>query len=382
MSNASIAGDDLAASYANADAASDWRMNGAFSAKAKAGYAPGLDGVRAIAVLIVLVAHFGLAHIIPGGFGVTIFFFISGFLITRLLIAEREESGGVQFGKFYARRALRLLPALFAFLAITTLMFLPFGVSPTPLEAFSAAFYLHNYFSLATAHAGVVSHMPWGHLWSLAVEEHFYIFYPLLFAALPKRSHMLAALSFIIIGCLAWRLFAIFGLHFPLDYPYKASDARLDSIGWGCLLAVMLDGAAKDSWLKKLIGLGPTLFAGALLAASFLLRSDEFRETIRYSMQGAAMFVGILNLFVWRPLSYGTAFLEVAPLRFIGRLSYSLYLWHMPIADYLGHTFKGAGPIHMVLGFAASFVAACLSYYLIERPFLGLRRKFGSHARA
>lgn len=382
MTDASVTQNEQTGTFTEAKPTTDWRAQGVFSAKAKAGYAPGLDGVRAIAVLVVLVAHFGLAHIIPGGFGVTIFFFISGFLITRLLIAERENSGKVQFGKFYVRRALRLLPALFAFLAITTLMFMPFGIAPTLLETFSAAFYLHNYFSLATEHLGIVSHMPWGHLWSLAVEEHFYIFYPLLFAALPKRSHMLAALAFIIVGCLAWRLIAIYGLHFPLDYPYKASDARLDSIGWGCLLAVTLDAAGKDSWMKKLIGLWPTLLAGALLAASFLLRSDEFRETIRYSMQGAAMFVGILNLFFWRPLSFCTGILETAPLRFIGRLSYSLYLWHMPIADYLGHTIKDAGPMLMIVGFAGSFVAACLSYYLIERPFLGLRQKFGSHARA
>ena len=382
MSNARVTPGDQTGSCPDTRVADDWRTQGAFSAKAKAGYAPGLDGTRAIAVLVVLIAHFGLSHIIPGGFGVTIFFFISGFLITRLLIAEQEGSGKVQFGKFYARRALRLLPALFAFLAITTLMFLPFGIAPTLLETFSAAFYLHNYFSLATEHLGIVSHMPWGHLWSLAVEEHFYIFYPLLFAALPKRSHLLAALAFIIVGCLAWRLIAIYGLNFPLDYPYKASDARLDSIGWGCLLAVTLDAAGKDSWMKKLIGFWPTLFAGALLAASFLLHSDEFRETIRYSIQGAALFVGILNLFFWRPLSFGAAVLEAASLRFIGRLSYSLYLWHMPIADYLSQTVKDAGPGLMILGFTCSFLAACLSYYLIERPFLGLRQKFGSHARA
>ncbi|MEL7231990.1 MAG: acyltransferase, partial [Pseudomonadota bacterium] len=104
----------------------------AISATAAYGYIPGLDGLRAIAVLIVLVAHFGLSHIVPGGFGVTVFFFISGFLITRLLIAESDKKGGIGLKDFYVRRFIRLIPALIGMTFVTTAIHMALSIgAPT-----------------------------------------------------------------------------------------------------------------------------------------------------------------------------------------------------------------------------------------------------------
>ena len=148
-------------------------MAGLLSSEAKYGYIPGLDGLRALAVLIVMVAHVGFSHIVPGGFGVTVFFFISGFLITRLLIAESEKKGQIELKSFYIRRFLRLLPALFYMLIVTGLTFTFLGNPPGLVETLAAVGYVMNYQTIGLAFQGMVQEGPWGHLWSLAVEEHF-----------------------------------------------------------------------------------------------------------------------------------------------------------------------------------------------------------------
>ena len=119
------------------------------SETARFGYIPGLDGLRALAVLIVIAAHFGLGHIVPGGFGVTVFFFISGFLITRLLIAERASQGQIHLQNFYLRRLLRLVPALVFMVVGSTLYFMMMGYGgPTLTEFLAAIFYFTNIFQV------------------------------------------------------------------------------------------------------------------------------------------------------------------------------------------------------------------------------------------
>jgi hypothetical protein len=153
-----------------------------------AGYVPGLDGLRAASVSIVAFAHFGFNHLIPGGLGVTVFFFLSGYLITRLLMAEQAKHARVDLGRFYGRRFLRLAPELLAFLLFTALLAPPlFGVRATPEQLLAGLFYVTNYVDLlsgpACANCAVT-----GHLWSLAVEEHFYLIMPARPGAAARRS--------------------------------------------------------------------------------------------------------------------------------------------------------------------------------------------------
>ncbi len=352
------------------------------SPKAEFGYIPGLDGMRAIAVLIVMVAHFGLSHIIPGGFGVTVFFFISGFLITRLLLAETEKDGRIGLKNFYIRRFLRLLPALYFMLLVTYFGLTFLGARPGMAETIAAATYTMNYYDLWLTFNNQPQVGPWGHLWSLAVEEHFYLLYPLILILFGSNLKGALRASIAICGLvLAWRLWAYYGLNFPWKYNYAASDARLDSIVYGCVLSLMMHLKPESKMLKQITGLFPFIGAIVVLLVCFLIRDEGFRQTIRYSLQGLALFVVFRNLYFWSTLKFAAQILEWKPLAFTGKISYGLYLWHIPIAlvldqyspvEYGGFAYMG---VAMILTYGISW----FSFRFVEKPVVNLRRKFGSH---
>lgn len=354
------------------------------SAEAKFGYIPGLDGLRAIAVLIVLIAHAGWYHIIPGGFGVTVFFFISGFLITRLLLAETDKDGQIGLKNFYIRRFLRLLPALFAMVLVSGAFFLVMGHGVKPWEALAAFTYTMNYHNVWLAFEGIPREGPWEHLWSLAVEEHFYLLFPLILILFRKHlgRAILACLA-ICIGALLWRLTAHYALNMPSEYTYAATEARLDSIVYGCLLSLMLHKTNTRQFLHRLIGWGPMIIAAGLFLFAFLYRDDSFRETFRYSLQGMALFISILNLYFWPRLRMAIGLLEFKPAKWVGRISYGLYLWHIPVMisveKYLGYSLGSLE--FVVLSFGLTFLLTTISFYYLEKPIVALRRKFGSHAK-
>jgi peptidoglycan/LPS O-acetylase OafA/YrhL len=361
---------------------------GAIDFKAGASYLPGLDGVRAISILIVLVAHLGFGNVVPGGLGVTVFFFASGFLITRILVGEQNRAAGrIDLKGFYIRRFLRLMPALYVFIPVSMLLMAPFGGKPLLPHIAAASLYLVNYYDVLDTFFGWPERaVPWGHLWSLAVEEHFYLLFPAALAVWGKthaaRVRLIVAVMII---CALWRVIAFFGLGWSADYTYQATDTRLESIAWGCLLSVLLDGAPRENArLQSLVGW--SWVAGGLLAILFtiLFRDEGFRATWRYTVQGAALFVLVLNLYALRGAHFAIDLLERAPFRWIGRLSYSLYLWHMPVI-WLVARVAGMDPesgvrlslSSMAVATALSFAAACVSYYGVERPLFGLRKRFG-----
>ena len=169
-----------------------------------------------------------------------------------------------------------------------------------------------------------------GHLWSLAVEEHFYLVMPLallLCGFAPRRMAVLFLVA--IIGAAAWRTYALTVLHMPEVYTYKATESRIDSIAWGCLAAVIdrawpaaMNFVKRRAWL--VFGAGC-----ALMLASLAYRDPIFRETLRYSVQGLALVGIVLPLVVAPQLGGLVKLLEIAPLRWMGRRSYAAYLWHM-----------------------------------------------------
>lgn len=343
---------------------------------------PSLDGIRALAALIVFVGHAGLGHIVPGGFGVTVFFFLSGYLITTLLRREHQLTGGISLKNFYLRRVYRIMPPLYLVLIALTGLWLAGAVDHVVRPDAVAMQFLHftNYYIAAygSPDAPVVPYtVP---MWSLAVEEHFYLLFPLaLLLLLGKNTlpRIALVLGLACVAVLAWRCFLIFGLGASGNYTYHATDTRIDSLLFGCVMGV---------WMNPVLDRAPALGRGrwaalcalacALLLVSFLYRGEAFRETLRYSLQGLALF----------PLFYCAIRFHAAPLfcwlgwwplRMLGLISYTFYLVHEAAidlaGDHLGLAVGSLGRGLAGLAFAVLLSAAC--YLLVERRFAALRRK-------
>lgn len=355
--------------------------NPPLQAMSRYGYIPGLDGLRAISVFIVIIAHMGLEHIVPGGFGVTVFFFISGFLITRLLIAEHEKKGRIGLRDFYIRRFVRLYPALLFMVFATTAAYMMIGWGgPKLLEFLSAVFYGTNIYQVSVRAGGELPFMPWTHLWSLAVEEHFYLVFPLFMVAMAGRWRRAAwGLGGVIIAVLLWRYVILTGTRLaPEDYSYMMTDARLDSLAWGCLLSVLLHHLRDAARLRWLIGYVPLALGFAAILISFFIRDETFRFTLRFTVQGAALFVLVLNLYFFAPLRFAFSILDWKPLAWFGMVSYALYLWHVPIIDMCVRA-MGDSLSSRLIALPISVALAAISFYIVEKPFIKLRKKFGSH---
>lgn len=357
-------------------------------------YIPSLDGLRAGAVALVIAAHFGLDGFVPGGFGVTAFFWISGFLITGQLLGELQATGRLDFGRFYLRRMLRLMPAALFYIAVAGLVF-TLVAGPMPLPAWlSAIFYGANYYDLYVGFPDASSEAqnPLTHLWSLAVEEHFYIIWPIALVFLARRRLSLATLVVVIVAVLAWRVW-LFHACFPGGHPgppggvcgvkveyrlYKSTDTRLDSIAWGALVAVMAAGSARGLLQRLVDNRVVQIAALLLLIATFGFRGAEFREAWRYSAQGLALCVLI-------PAVCGNESLVRRMLEWpisvsIGRLSYSLYLWHWGALQWAEFYAPNSRLTQAALASVLTLVGALVSYYAVERPMVRLRRLAGSHA--
>jgi peptidoglycan/LPS O-acetylase OafA/YrhL len=307
---------------------------------------PSLDGFRAISVLVVVVAHAGFGEVLPGGLGVTIFFFLSGYLISTLMLAEHEKTGGISIPKFYARRVFRLMPPLLVTLAIAYALTWSgvLGGSTTLTGLAAQVLYFANYYFLFFDPHDLTIPAGTGILWSLAVEEHFYIFYPLLLSLLlgsesatttARRRTIGVLLCAACLAVLAWRIHLVHLPGFIPDRTYFASDTRIDSIIYGCILAVLKnpvrdlrrsDAAGAMSapqWALLALGIGALLF-------TLVYRDVTFRETFRYSIQGLALMpifyfaVRFSGNWLFRGLNSSWAVT-------LGVYSYAIYLIHFVV---------------------------------------------------
>lgn len=324
-------------------------------------YVPGLDGLRALSVNIVMIAHIGFSWLVPAGLGVTTFFFISGYLITLLLWQERERYGRVDMPRFYGRRFLRLMPEMIVFVAVAGLVLGPLLNQPLPpLQALANLTYWTNYFNIFNLGGDCSNCAVTGHLWSLAVEEHFYLIMPaalVLAGFAPRRMGWMFVA--VIVACLIWRTIAVTVLGLGPDYTYEATETRLDSIAWGCLAAVFQRSA--PGLMARVERHGWTIFltGGVLLASSLVWRDPVFRETLRYSLQGLALAMIVLPLINVARLGWVVRILEWPVFRWMGRRSYGAYLWHMAAISLVGLAFGVAGPLE----------AATMREQLIALPF-------------
>lgn len=341
---------------------------------------PSLDGLRAVSFLIVFVAHAGLTGV-PGGFGVTVFFGLSGFLITTLMRMEFEKTHTVSLKAFYLRRVLRILPPFYLVLTLATVL-AALGVIQGALQTNAVlAQYLHyaNYWIVRHGYEGQA--LGTGVYWSLAVEEHFYFLFPWLYLGLRKlgiAGRSQALVLFALCGViLAWRVWLVYGQHVPMDRTYLASDTRFDSILFGAALAVwgnpVLDGEPKGGLkLWKYVLLPVSL---VVLLFCFVYRDDSFRETFRYSLQGLALlpvFVVAVRAPEWAPFRV----LNWKPVAFVGVLSYSLYLTHHVVLYGISHHFPGwPGLVRGLVSLALSLGLAYTIYRLVEQPAATLRKR-------
>jgi peptidoglycan/LPS O-acetylase OafA/YrhL len=351
----------------------------------KAGFhIPSLDGLRTISFCIVFAAHAGLDYIVPGGFGVTVFFFLSGFLITTLLRLEFEKTQTVSVRNFFIRRALRILPPFYLLLLIasglTALEILPGQLQPGAVLA--QALHYANYRIVYHGYEGFAAGT--GVYWSLAVEEHFYLLFPFLYLGLRKLGLSARGQASLIVGMclliLAWRCLLVYELKSTTERTYVASDTRFDSILFGCALAVfgspVLDPQAGSDalWQRVLLPLG---VLGLL--ATFLIRNADFRETLRYTIQGISLipvFVCAVRYPTWGPMRV----LNYRPVAFIGVLTFSLYLCHQVLLFLVrDHLEARLGlPASALIALALALAFAWLVQQTIERPFARLRKLFSA----
>jgi peptidoglycan/LPS O-acetylase OafA/YrhL len=337
-----------------------------------------LDGIRAISFFLVFFSHAGLGRIVPGGFGVSIFFLLSGFLITTLLRMEFARYQRISLRDFYLRRVLRILPPLYTALALAMLLS---SIGPAPpgiplAGTVSQALQVYNYYEIF---ANLPHIMPGSAvLWSLAVEEHFYLIFPLLYAwMLPRLSPRRQALLLLCLcaAALAWRYVLHFHYHVPDLRTYYATDTRFDSILLGCVFAIIANPVLHDplhDWLRRNMKF---LLPSSLLVllATFLVRDDGFRETLRYTLQGLALIPLFIAAIDYQH-SWPGIFLNLPPVRFLGVLSYSLYLCHSIIMA----TFERAWSNPLLTNTATLAGALCfatLVHYWIERPCTEARKR-------
>jgi peptidoglycan/LPS O-acetylase OafA/YrhL len=333
-------------------------------------FRPDIEGLRGVAILLVLLFHAGLS--VPGGFiGVDVFFVISGFLITGLLLREREATGTIAFARFYARRVRRLLPAgalvLLATLPVAFAVLGPLDRSSVMLDGAAAALSVGNLrFALAESDyfSAIGQPSPFLHFWSLAVEEQFYLVWPaIVFVVLRAGRRWLGVVLLVILGASLVLNVEITRISTP--WAFYSLPTRAWQLALGGLLAVA--GVGLDRLpvpLRSVVG----WLAMAGLAASALLLDGDVPypgvAAITPTLCAALLIVAGTSRF-----GPGVA-LTVPPLRWLGRISYSLYLWHWPILVLVRIALGDELPVEgRVLLVVASVIVSALSWRFVEERF-------------
>ena len=350
------------------------------------GYLPGLDGLRAVAIIGVLLYHAGIDWM-PGGFlGVDVFFVISGFLITSLILEEYDRSGRVNFTKFYLGRARRLLPAVAVLLiavGLAVLIVYQDALSAFREDALATVFYVNNwwYIFVDQSYFESVGRPPLlKHLWSLSVEEQFYLIWPV-FALLLMRSGgrpLVRRLALVLaIASTVWMAVLSIRNGYPVDADPSRAYFGTDSHSMGLLVGAALATMWRPGRLSTQVPRGAQLVITGIGVASlaavigFYLFVGEFTPWLyRGGFLALAFFTTALIAAVTHPASFLGPALGTGILRYIGRRSYGIYLWHWPIfmVTRPGIDVEWSEPVTFVVRIALTLVIAELSYRLVEMP--------------
>jgi peptidoglycan/LPS O-acetylase OafA/YrhL len=350
---------------------------------------PSLDGMRAVSIMLVLFAHAASTRGFPaffdregftslGNVGVRFFFVISGFLITTLLLRDLDRHGQVRLPLFYKRRALRILPAALAYIGVVW-------------AAYTAGLidlrYQHLSDSQATSAVPGLLHAlsftynykldyNWyfNHLWSLSVEEQFYLLWPCTLAWLGLARGARVALAALLVVP-----FIRLGMHLSGEWPELALSrnfqAVCDSIATGCLGAILFNAMSARRAFGWLTSWRAIPIAGACIAIGY--GSALFSRPIAYVAGQSLANIGILLLLlhvITHPRGLAGRILNTGPMVAIGVLSYSLYLWQEPFLYFRGTGWATAFPQNIAL----TFIAAYACHRLVEKPFLAIKQRLGS----
>ena len=333
---------------------------------------PSLDGIRALAFGVVFVSHANGDR--QGMIVVTIFFFLSGYLITTLLRREHDRMGRVSLSGFYLRRCLRILPPLYITIFVILLLdtFHILRVPWSPRSYLAASTFWMNYQVMRDGtHAGL------GPFWSLGVEEHFYLLFPLLFIAMNRLqlSYRRQALFLggLAAAVLVWRILLATG-HRNLDQAriFYGTDTRIDSILFGCIMALafnpVLDRELRPSWIWTALG-------AIAMIGSVAVHTLFYRETFHYTVQGLALIP--LFIAAIRYADSSLRWLNAPAMRFSGTLSYTLYLVHrsflISASQHIAYR-----PFAIGLALLASFVYAYGMHQLVETPITLWRQRLSA----
>lgn len=324
-----------------------------------------LDGVRGVAVILVVIGHVsGTVAPYTANAGVTLFFVLSGFLITSLLLMEKADHGDLRLGAFYMRRVLRLYPALLVVIAGTGVLLLTLADSRLRdfgTQAVGASLYVTNIFQ-----ASGVGFDYFTHMWSLAVEEQFYLVWPILLVAIfaligsttldTKSTRLIAVVATLTVLAFTWRIVATLSLQ-P-DRVYYAPDTNAFLLLLGCLLAVLpRKVVARTPWVVSVVAMG------ALIAMSLVLPGGS--ETTR---NWVVLVAGLLAVPVVAGSIERNPAMSSRLFVWFGTISYGLYLWHFVLLGVL----KPAG-IWRLAAVAVAVLLAWLSFRFVERP---IHRRF------
>jgi peptidoglycan/LPS O-acetylase OafA/YrhL len=337
---------------------------------AHAGRIPSLDGLRAISITMVLLAHLTGTAGLPtkwlpfawGRLGVFVFFIISGYLITSLLMKERERTGTISLGKFYFRRTMRIFPAMYVFILAVVVLEKLGVVKLLPGDVLTAATYTMNFHS----------ERAWwlGHTWSLAVEEQFYLIWPAVVVVVGLAGGLRAALGAVVAAPIL-RVVVFYAWPEQRANVEQAFPFVFDSLATGCALAILRQRLWADRRYRALLesrffGIVPLVVVAAYTSSPSVGLSLLVGQTV--------INVGIALCVDWAirfPESRVGRILNTRPFIWVGTISYSLYLWQQLFLCRDMPAWFTTFPLNIVLAFAA----ATASFYLVEQPFLRLRER-------
>jgi peptidoglycan/LPS O-acetylase OafA/YrhL len=339
---------------------------------------PVLDGWRAIAISLVVWHHATMSRYVNqdlywstsasqlGAFGVDIFFGLSGLLITSLLLQEYQRKGSINLASFYTRRVFRILPPVFALLAVVSSL----GLIQSPLELASCLGFFRNYLP------DIAGRDYTRHLWSLAVEEHFYLLWPALLVWLCHKDRSGRPVAYLAIFFGLWRVFVaqsgvtskvLAGVN-----EHFRTDLRADALLWGCFVAFLIATPESRERVRKY--LSAPVVAVAALAAVVCVVMYSMLTTLWFAMLVPVVLTGTMLHPEWG----FCRILELAPIRLLGRLSYSLYLWQglFLVPGWMPGAPRVIGGLqHWPWNLAAALVVAAASYRLIEKPCMEFGRQ-------
>lgn len=345
-------------------------------------YMPGLDGVRAVAVIAIIIYHLNPQWLSGGFLGVDTFFVISGYLITSLLLTEYHNTGKIELMSFWLRRVKRLIPAvLFLVMGVIvlSLIFMPTEIQKVRADSIAAIFYVSNWWYIMqnVDYFEQFAVQPLKHLWSLAIEEQFYLVFPIVLLSLLSFIRRLKSIRIIFLILLVISMIAMMVLYVPNENVarvYFGTDTRIQTLLMGVLLALVWPPfqlkAKVNRQMRTMIDT-----AGVVGLAILFICFKFVSETNSILYYGGFFLISTVTLLVIassvHPSGYFAKFLGNKVFTFIGSRSYSLYLWHYPIIVLIHHQFVQGQipPLVYVVEILLMVLMAEFSYKFIEQPF-------------